>query len=585
MRGLTFERAVEIVSEGQRDSTERYVDLCISLRVCDVDTSGPEPVFVPSTDEEILEIGERWDRVNKQGVGRSKSVRIVRVPRGSDQEQPARWLAEWFSRHRQGRKGDHWKRPCEITTKVAGKFSVHFRRVWTLLLAGGRRGGKSHLAVLSLVLMAVAKPKGIVWAVSPTQTETDELEQAAREILPSRWFTSRGEGAGKSLTFTLANGSRLLFLSGHKPRSLKRGRCDLALLNEGQNMYRATWRQLRGAIADRAGLVVIAANPADAEFGLWVDRLYKQAVETTELAVQAFHLVAKNNPMVTAEVLEDMRGEVDDNTAAREIDGEMGVPIGNVVLHAFTADNILDPYEGLVDITAEFVAKKLGRAAGDVVGMDFQASPEMVGVVVRFFRDPKTPSEVLGWIVDEAYVAGTEADLVDALEDMPRWRLGDGAPEKRDQTREHYAGGAAVIADASGWWQDGAHTKGKTSDLALRAKKWTNLHRPQRDSDANPAISERMKSANARLCRAGVRHFFIAKHCTRTSEAFRLLPNKNGQPDRRSPHAHGVDAGTYVIYRFFGRPPTEPSKQEYRGLGRFDRAAQFDERVDVFGGM
>lgn len=579
MRGLTFERAVEIVSEGQRDSAERYVDLCISLRVCDVDTSGPEPVFVLSTDEEILEIGERWDRVKQQGVGRSKSVRIVRVPRGSDQEQPARWLAEWFSRYLEGRKGEHWKRPREIPTKVTGKFSVQFRRVWTLLLAGGRRGGKSHLAVLSLVLMMLAKPKGIVWAVSPTQTETDELEQAAREILPSRWFSARGEGAGKSLTFTLANGSRILFLSGHKPRSLKRGRCDLALLNEAQNMYRATWRQLRGAIADRAGLVVIAANPADAEIGLWVDRLYKQAVETNELAVQAFHLVAKHNPMITAEALEDMRAEVDDNTAAREIDGKMGVPIGDVVLHAFTADNILDPYEGLVDITAEFVAAKLGRPAADVVGMDFQASPAMVGLVVRFFRDPKLPDEVLGWVVDEAYVAGTEAELVDALEAMPRWQLGDGAPDTRDPEHAHYTGATAVIADASGWWQDGAHTKGKTSDLALRAKKWTNLHRPQRDSDANPAISERMKAANARLCRAGVRRFFIARHCTQTAEAFRLLPNKNGQPDRRSPHAHGVDAATYVVYRFFGRPPEKTAKHEYRGLGRFSRASSLREAM------
>jgi hypothetical protein len=52
----------------------------------------------------------------------------------------------------------------------------------------------------------------------PTQEETDELEQALRSMLPRRWYTDRGGGAGKSLQFRLANGSRLMCLSGHKPR-------------------------------------------------------------------------------------------------------------------------------------------------------------------------------------------------------------------------------------------------------------------------------------------------------------------------------------------------------------------------------
>jgi hypothetical protein len=75
---------------------------------------------------------------------------VIRVPRGSDQEQPARWLAEWLSRFQKGPSGAHWDEPTEIP----GKMSVAFRRVWTLMLVGGRRGGKSHLACVALVMFA-----------------------------------------------------------------------------------------------------------------------------------------------------------------------------------------------------------------------------------------------------------------------------------------------------------------------------------------------------------------------------------------------------------------------------------------------
>lgn len=564
MSSRVLAQSVAILLEDEREASRVHVDMAISLRVADVDRSGTEPRYLKETDEELTLIGGRWDRREKRWVSDADRYAIVRIPRGSDQEGAARWLAAWFERAGQGPRGPHWD---------------DFERVWTLLLVGGRRGGKSYLAVVALCMFAVMVPRALVWAVSPTQDETDELEQAIRAILPNEWYTFRGGGAGKPLQFRLAHGSRLLCLSGHKPRSLKRGRVDLALYNEGQNMYRAGWTQLRGAVSDTGGLVIIAANPPDAEIGRWIEDLHEKAV-AKKIKAATFKLTAASNPFVEVQSLQDMADEVDPHTYRREVLGEF-VPIGDTVMHQWSEESVRSPGPHLVDVTAELTRAQLGRAAGYVIGMDFQAQPHMAAAVFKFFRDP-ADDEVIPWVVDEAIVEDAdENDLIDALEGLERWDL-EGRAEvgyrgwlDAGDSKESPLHAACVI-DASAWWQDGAHSKGRTSDRALAARRWTFLYRPQKDSNKNPDIVERVKAANAKLKNAsGRRRMFVAPNCERTIRAMRSWENRNGAPYRRSNYAHICDAVTYVVYRFFGKPKGRGRKREYRSVGRFDRGDEF----------
>lgn len=523
---------------------------------------------------------------------------MLRVPRGSDQEQAARWLGEWFRRYARGPRGAHWNEPATIPGREAAKrwgrdvparISVEFRRAWSLMLVGGRRGGKSHLAVVALVLMMVLTPRTVVWAISPTQTETDELEAAARSMLPLAWYTERLAGAGKSLQFKLVNGSRLLFLSGHKPRSLKRGRCDLAVLNEAQNMYRATWRQLRGAIADRAGLVILPCNPPDEAIGRWIDEVYAQ-IQAQRIAAVAFHFVAKGNPFVSEEALDDMRREVDDLTAAREVDGVMGIPIGDTVFHAWSPESIREVPAGFVDVTADVAKKHLGRAAGYIVGMDFQRQPHEAAAVIKFFEDPAEPGVPIPWIVDGVLVEdANEDELLDALERLDRWTPsgrveGQGYRGWIEPTDDKNAPvHCAVVMDASAWWQDSEHNPGKKSNLLLAARRWTFCYRPQKDSKRNPAIAERVKVTNARLKEAdrpggvlGRRRMFSCPHNLEINTAMAQWENvkSTGQPSRKSEFAHACDAVSYVVYRVFGKPRARAGGNEYRSVGKRSRAAE-----------
>lgn len=553
-------RSVEILLEHEAEESTRYVDVALSLRIADYDKA--TEAWVDGTDEELIEVGGRWDRRWKRWAGNARSVKVVRVPRGSDQELPARWLAEWFTRTNQGARGPHWDEEKQIK---GPRISVWFRRVWTLMLAGGRRGGKSFIAVLALVIAMIMTPRSICCAVSPTQVETDELEREARGMMPSRWFSARLAGAGKDLQFKLANGSRLLFLSGHKPSSLKRGRFDVCLYNESQRMARAGWRQLRGAIADRSGLVILSCNPPDEPIGAWVEQLWED-IKDGAVAAESFHLVGKHNPIVDQQPLEDMRAEVDDNTARKEIDGEFGVPIGNVVFDGWHAEmNVRDIPAGFVDITAEFSKKHFGLIVPVIVGMDFQLTPHMAAAVYKVFADPSDAArEPLMWIVDEVVVTGNEDALIDGLE-AAGYRGAD----------------AVVVMDASGFYQGALRDKDpsvkrRTSSEFLRDRGWRNLFPPQKDLDNNPSVSERFKITNARVkSNVGRRRLFSVPGNTAVNKAMRLYPkDKWGQASRKSEHSHLADAVSYPIYRFFWKPVVLTTAK-YIPVKRFSRRDQF----------
>lgn len=580
--GSSYKQAISILTELETENAnnERFVDLCVSLRLCDVDPITKK--WRLETQEELLRLGGCWDRRKKRWARKRKprQLCVIRVHRG--QEESARELAAWFSRRKVGghKSGSQW----------AGWW-----RYWTLLLVGGRRGGKTHLAVVALVMFAIMEPGCRLFAVSPTLERGDELELALRTLLPRAWYTYRGGGSGKPSQFKLPHGSRVLCLSGHKGGSLKAGRVDLAVYNEGQHLSKQGWLQLRGAIADKGGMVIVCANPPDQPIGRWIEDIYERSLAKPPKAkVKAFQIVASSNPFVEQEALADIEIDADDEvTYRREVLGEF-VPIGDVVFHAYSdLENRRDPPKDFLDITARITQQHFNRPAAYIVGMDFQLTPHICAVVLKVFTDPADPAQTpLLWAVDEAVVEkGDENDLLDRLEGMPRWRPGRVLAEFGDSVEldgyrgwiedgdtKEAPGHCVVVMDASGFTQDAKHEhhKGRTSERYLAARDWKYLERPQSDSLANPDVLERMKTGNALLkSRVGrPRRFFVAEHCIHLRNALRRYELVNGFPKRRSDWAHITDAWTYPAYRLFGRPKVKRPPPAYEGDKRLSRGRE-----------
>lgn len=532
-------RSVEILQslQGNTLDSTRFHDLCISVWVCDFDENR-KPIMETST--KIATFGGQWDRKAKAWSGNAKRTLPMRFHRG--QEHYVRYLCEWLKRRVKGSKGPQWE---------------DFKRFWSLLLLGGRRGGKSHAAVATVVLCLVLFPGQDAWFISPRQEETDELEQAFLSMIPHEWYEHRGAGLGKVPTYTIANGSRVMLISGYKPEKLKRGRVFVALYNEAQKMTAKGWAQLRGAISDNGGMVLIVANPPDTQRGVWIEEIHERSMRG-ENFVKTFLFDPTLNPMVERQALADMEKDLNDPIAyQREMLGVMGLAIGEVVMHQFRQENIRKVPHDYIDVTHEITERELGRKFDFVAGVDLQKTPHMPVVFYKFFVAPGGAGHVMAWAVDSVVPEDCdEHELVGIVNTRVAWT--------RNATgRDCYRGSdstggegpptlCAFVLDASAWWQDSAHNVGKQSDRIFRQLGWSYLYRPQRSHKRNPDIVERFKVTNW-LCRSaeGTSRLFVDPDNGPVIIGMRKYPMKNGFPQRSHNLAHIMDAATYPLFLLF----------------------------------
>lgn len=500
-------------------------------------------IRVLDTEEMVLSVGGRWDRKLKRYVGPGTDAVVWYVHEG--QLEAARWFARWLWGYVRGSRG-----PDD-------------ELVWSVLFAGGRRGGKTRLACYCVIAFAVAVYGAVIWCVSPTIPETEELQDYLEEFLPKGWYRWREEPQA----YYLANGARINMRSAYKPRALKRGKADLVFLNEAQNQERKVFEVVRPATADSGGLTIMAANPPDQAIGEWIEE-YRTAAKAGAIEGKAFDFDAAKNPFPEARSLQALKKEFDEVTYRREILGEF-LPIGDRVWHQFsdlpTFGNVLEtgtdprdralPVEQrrtLRDVTEEFTKRVLGRPFAFYGGADFQLTPHMVMTIRRAFEDPDDPRDVLLWTVAAVIVEdATEDELIDAA-------------EAKGYRHEN----TGVVGDGSGDWQNAERTKGRGSFDVFRRRGWRIYPPDPGGSTKNPDVSDTIKVGNARLRSADGRiHEYVDPTVIEVIRALKKWEFRNGAPNKRSDFAHVSDAWRYPLWRAFPRRPP-PAKVEYEKIER-----------------
>lgn len=477
----------------------RYVDLAIDLRTDSEDKDC----------QSLLEVGGRWDKEAGDWCGDAETCVVWHLQ--AAQYDAARWYADWLAAHITG-----------VNDPAAEAISA--------LFYGGRRGGKSDLGVRALAIFAVAVQGSLCWAISPTQEETDELKQVLDSTLPLSWY----QYSESSATYTLWNGTRIRLMSGFKPASLKRGRVDFWLMNEGQRFNRAAYPILAAPLADEGGLGIVTANPPDEPKGRWVMDVHEKG---DVAGWRLFEFDNRKNRHTDWTLLEQLR----DNPAVsaeefeREIMGKF-IPIGDVVFHAWNARENVRPEPDLGRTTPDFCKKHLGRAFERIAVCDFQILPHMVATIWETYRGPDGTD--LLWCVDCVLVEkGDEDDLIDGLEALGL----DPAT-------------TAVIGDASGEFQEGKRTPGRGSFDHFRKRGWSHLYYPDAKTKKNPDIIATVRVANGLMRNAaGVRRLFVSPDNHYVIGACSKWAMHNGMPKKKSPYAHIGDTIRYFVWRFFPR--------------------------------
>jgi hypothetical protein len=548
-------------------STERYVDMRIVLRRA-------------ATGEILLDVGGRWDRLEKRYVGAARTAVVIGVQ--ESQVDAVRLLREWLlgfmERKRAKRRGE----------------KIPPAPFYSLVCHGGRRGGKTtFVARMLLPCILVAVPGTIAWTVTQELEEGDE-DEVRRNLnlaLPKtwiRWAQRRGSAV-------LANGSRIVARTALVARRLKRGRADVVVLNEPQEMKEEAYKKVRPAVADEGGLVVLAANPANENAaGYWVDKLVKKARYGVAKKVRELEFDRRKNAAIDDEALTSTAGEFSKRDYDIEIEGKF-LPRIDVVFHGwddnpYPAGNQRARPRPELDATEDFLLGKLGRQFRYVLGADFQRRPHMAATISKFFDDPAGPcpcGDPHGWYVGAVIAENAaEEELCDRLDDW--FARHDPAlvnmteHELKAYDATSWRDLVAWVPDGTGDYQDADRTKGGTSWDRVRMSGYRHLYYPDPQIERNnPRIVDRVAAANARFGSVHIerdaegrevqvvtRHWFIdpiGEGCDELGPSIAEWETMKGgvAANKGSKHAHKGDAGTYQIIRLYPRRRARDGRPDY----------------------
>jgi hypothetical protein len=519
------QQSIQQAADRRLDAADRGSDRYSDYQIDWVDYSG----------ERLSRFGGRWDRNVRDYASDAPRSRVIRMHPG--QEPAARWFDDWLAQH-------------------IGAIERSGPPIYSALLAGGRRGGKTHFASNAGCAYAVAVPDSIVWLVAPSDSFYEELIGYVEDCLPRSWYESLG---WPHWSFFLGNGSKIILRSGFTPRKLKKGRADFVVINEAQQLEEQAMATVSASTIDAGGLVLSAANPPDVgDDGTWVADLATEAERGVRKHARFFFMDPEMNPEIDQSALRAMRETMSEHEYAVQIRGEFRLP-PDAVLHAWDQKANEQPVPQLgTDVTQEFTRKFEGRGFDEIVSVDVQTYPWIAAIRFKAFRNPQVPDLIdqsLLWGIGEVFL--DQGDEVDVCEEL---KLTGVDPER-----------TLVIMDASCDWQQAirkeelqrANYKGKGSMDIFRGEGYRWVVPPDRYMSANPEIADRCRAANSRICTASGRRlvFVDPDTCKRTVSAIRHWKVKNGRPSRNSQYAHGGDALSYMIWRFFPRRRTSGTLQ------------------------
>ena len=509
--------------------------------------------------EELLRAGGRWDFLRRAWAPEAPAAPLV-VDVQESQVDVTRWYARWLARFA--------ARAADPSLADVHALDLDFAAA---LVYGGRRGGKTFLLVLLTWALCLATPRHVLgetvgWLVSVANTERQEIDRQIKEVIPPAWYSYR---EWPTHQYTLRHGSTLTNVSADNPETVKRGRGDIVLLNEGAKMPQLVFDNAVGGTGDTGGLILIASNPPTKQKGAWIRDIVEQAREDAALGKTYPIKVFKLDHKANAAISEAGRGRVGEilqrlnpRMAAADDLGDV-LHIGDAIMYRYdrVRHGISAPPQ-LGDITEQWTKAKLRRGYEFIVGVDWQKHPFIVATFWKLYGSMEEP---ILWCCGELTVQGAEDDFLDELEDN-----GFVLRETPRQVQEVTSSNIVFVGDASGCWQSADH-KGSPSYQVFKKRGFNVLPcQPKVGTSGrapkNPNLGPSYGLCNWLLERDRIRIAPVAKIMGTACKEAVARPTRYGGAMADEPHCHPIDTMRYVSW--WVCPPTRRAAAPGAAAGR-----------------
>ena len=191
------------------------------------------------------------------------------------------------------------------------------------IVAAGRRGGKSYLSAVTLLIEALKEENryGIplkgkeVWYVAPTYQQARDIIWALLKDLGQPVIDDVWENTS---TMRLINGRTIKLKGSDRPDTLRGVSLAYVVLDEYAFMKPEVWDMIIGpALADTRGEALFIGTPAGKNhfFGLW-----EEAGTEADDEWEAFHFNSLDNPLISQKELDKARGRMSKEAFRQEFE-------------------------------------------------------------------------------------------------------------------------------------------------------------------------------------------------------------------------------------------------------------------------
>ena len=206
------------------------------------------------------------------------------------------------------------------------------------VLVGGRRVGKSKLAMQETLKVCLSQPGSLCWWVAPTYKDAreigwEEFESYAEQLKPAI------ESIHHSLLrVRFVNGSTIYFKGSDKFDSLRGRGLNFCVIDEAAFCHEDTWKKaIRPALSDKQGRALFTSTPNGRN---WYWEQYNYAKRPDIVHWKAWHWPTWKNPLITQEDLDEAQRELSNVDFRQEYGAEFITKAG-LVYDDFDEQNII----------------------------------------------------------------------------------------------------------------------------------------------------------------------------------------------------------------------------------------------------